>query len=91
MPKISHRFSSKLPKFAGIGCIAIGVYSLYESVISPMFWRFDLPDWLYFSLNRIPSLVVAFAVIGLGVFLLKRGKAGKDAQEFVEYQEGNHE
>lgn len=74
VPKMGEKFSNKTPKFLGLGCILLGLYSLYETVIAPLFWRFDLPDWIYFILNRIPSLVVACAVIGLGVIFTEPGK-----------------
>ena len=91
IPKASNQFSNKLPKLVGWGCIVLGIYSLYEAVIAPLLWRFDLPDWIYFIIGRIPSLVVACAVIGLGVYLLNRGKTSKETEDFVEYQEENHE
>ena len=91
VPKMGEKFSNKTPKFLGLGCILLGLYFLYETVIAPLFWRFDLPDWIYFILNCIPSLIVACAVIGLGVYLLNRGKTPKEAEDFVEYQEGHHE
>ena len=90
-PKVGDKISSKAPKFLGLGCILLGIYSLYETVLVPLFWRFNLPDWIYFILDRIPSLIVACAVIGLGVYLLNRGKTPKETEDFVEYQEGHHE
>ena len=62
-PKVGDKISSKAPKFLGLGCILLGIYSLYETVLVPLFWRFNLPDWIYFILDRIPSLIVALAYI----------------------------
>ena len=88
---MSGQISGKVPKFLGLGCIVLGIYSLYGSIIRPLFWRFDLPDWLYFILNRIPSFIVAVAIIGLGIYLLNRERMPKEAGDFIEYQEGHHE
>ena len=90
-PKMEGKAASKTPKFLGLGCILLGIYSLYETVIAPMFWHFNLPDWLFYFLERIPSLVVACAVIGFGVYLLNRGKTSKEMEDFVAYQEEHHE
>lgn len=91
IPQIESKFSNKAPKLLGLGCILLGVYSLYETVLAPLFWQFALPDWVYFVVDRIPSLVVAGAIIYLGVYLLNRGRITKEAEDFVEYQEGHHE
>lgn len=93
VPKIGigSKVSGKAPKFLGLGCILLGVYSLYESIIKPMYWKFDLPEWLFFILNRIPNFVVAVAIIGLGIYLLNRERASKETEDFAEYQEGHHE
>lgn len=84
------RISEKLPKYAGIGLIILGIYTGYESIIKPLYWNFQLPQWLYYILNRIPNVIVAFAIIALGMALLKKRKTA-DTRDFVEYQEGKHE
>lgn len=88
---LSDRARRQFPKYLGIGCILIGLYYFYDAVIRPLYWHFDLPEWVYYSLNKIPSIIVAVLITWLGITLLKRNSAGKEPQEFIEYQEGKHE
>lgn len=91
VPRRDGRISKNTPKYLGIGCILLGAYSLYQNAIRSIYWYFDVPNWLYYMTERLPGLFVAIAIIGLGVYLLKKTKKDKDVEEFIEYQEGRHE
>ncbi len=79
----------------GSGCIVLGIYLLYNSLIRPFLWRiFDHLPWLHDLLRAFPSLIVAIAVISLGVHLVfggRKNSAPPAEEDFVEYGGSKHE
>ena len=74
--------------FLGIGLILLGGYALYDRLVRWL-WRVDLlPDWLYGLFNQLPSMLVAFGIIALGVWLV-RGKRmpADEVEDFPQYKE----
>ena len=60
-------------KLLGWGLVALGVYSLYNSVLRPLL--IDLLDLMgiesgWYIVNQIPTVVVAALLIGAGLWLL---------------------
>ena len=74
----------KRHKLFGWGLVAVGVYSIYRSFVSPFLWElFDRlgMNSLMHALNRMPTLVVAALVIALGVYLLRGSAAEKRPED----------
>ena len=82
------------PKVLGWCLILVGAYSLYEIFISPFIW--DLYHifglyWLALLLDRLPSLVLALALIGVGLWLIRGKQASRHTEEFPYYQGGGED
>lgn len=82
------RLAQKRHLLAGGLCIAIGLYMLYDSILMRYWGDFlwDRFPFIYQMLRSLPTLLVAFAIIFLGLHLL-RGKAPASADDdFTEYR-----
>ena len=80
-------------KLLGWGLVALGVYSLYNSVLRPLL--IDLLDWMGIDnawriLNNIPTVVVAALLIGAGLWLLGLHPAQKP-EELPPYPHNDEE
>ena len=74
----------------GGGCIILGFYLLYTSLLRPFLWKLsDYLPWLYDLLRAVPSLIVAVAIIALGIHLAFGGRENpappQAGDDFVEY------
>ena len=74
----------------GGGCILLGFYLLYTSLLRPFLWKLsDYLPWLYDLLRAVPSLIVAVAIIALGIHLAFGGRENpappQAGDDFVEY------
>lgn len=59
--------------------VALGVYALYSTVVSNLFWW--LPDWLYRLMHYdMPRVAVTMLIIALGVWFI-RGPRKKETEE----------
>ena len=67
----------KGPVYIAIALIFLGSYLVYRAVISPILWYITLPDWAYQIIRNIPNLVVAIAIIAMGVLMLRKEKTNK--------------
>ena len=83
----------KQHKLIGWGCIILGVWVLYDSVLSPVLWQ--LFDWLgcnglwYTITNNLPSAVVAVLLVFAGTRLLGLGgprRPHNDTDDLPPYQ-----
>ena len=75
----------------GIGFIFLGLYLLFENFIVPLIYRFCeyVNSYVIYDIvSNIPSLVVAFLIILLGIQLLKGGKVKEEVkdEDFIEYE-----
>lgn len=80
-------------KLLGWGLVALGVYSLYNSVLRPLL--IDLLDWMGIDnawriLNNIPTVAVAALLIGAGLWLLGLHPAQKP-EELPPYPHNDEE
>lgn len=81
----------------GGGLIFIGGWAIFSSFVSPLIYYFvetmGYESWYLRSiLNRIPSVVVAVAVIFFGIYLVKGKKRHvQPEEEFVEYRGDSNE
>lgn len=80
----------------GSGLIALGVYLLYNSVFRRLMWQIsDAFPWLGTIIDAVPSMIVAVAVIALGIRLaFGKGReipAPPAEKDFVEYGGTHHE
>lgn len=77
----------------GVICVIIGSYTLIERVLFRVInSAFDLPYWINSLFYSIPTIVVAFFIIGFGLYLVKGDKKEtKREDEFIEYKGDNHE
>ena len=81
----------------GGGLIFIGGWAIFSSFVSPLIYYFvetmGYESWYLRSiLNRIPSVVVAVAVIFFGIYLVKGKKRPvQPEEEFVEYRGDSNE
>ena len=74
--------------FLGFALIIAGGFLLYDRLVR-WFWRYDIiPEWLYHFLDQIPSMLVAFGIIALGVWLVRGKRMPADEVEgFPQYKE----
>lgn len=88
-----HNVLAKRHVWIGAICIFFGLYMLFDSVVRPYLYQISerLP-WLYNLIYRLPTLVVAVAIVALGVYLVRGGKKTETRPE-EDYQEftGNSE
>lgn len=81
----------------GGGLIFIGGWAIFSSFVSPLIYYFvetmGYESWYLRSiLNRIPSVVVAVAVIFFGIYLVKGKKRHvQPEEEFAEYRGDSNE
>lgn len=77
--------------------IFIGSWAIFTNFVSPLIYYFVEAmgyesGHLYIIFNRIPSVVVAVAVIFFGIYLVKGKKHPvQPEEEFVEYRGDSHE
>ena len=75
----------------GVVLIFIGLWALFSNFLLPLITNtlemLGYDSWYIYSMfHRIPTLVVAVAVIGCGIHLVKGGKKqARIDEEFVEY------
>lgn len=89
-----HDWSGLLKKkntIFGIGFVLLGLYLLFENFIMPIINRFCDYIGSYVLcdiISNIPSMVVAFLIILLGIQLLKGGKMKEQIkdEDFIEYE-----
>ena len=72
----------------GIGLICAGLLGIYNRLLH-WFWRNDiLPLWLADFLDYLPSLLLSFAVIALGVWLVRGKRMPADrVEDYPQYGE----
>lgn len=85
---------AKRHHLVGWALVVLGVFSLYNNFISP--WLWDLASFFgYESLaanlirsivNGIPNLVVAVALVIVGLWLVKGGQKAVPAEDFTEFK-----
>ncbi len=70
----------------GAICIFFGLYMLFDGLVRPYLYQIsDRLPWIYHLINRLPTLVVALAIVALGVYLVRGGKKKEQPEE--DYQE----
>lgn len=76
-------------------CVGLGLLMMFQNFVRPLLWQLEeyIP-WVGQLLRSVPTLVVAFAIILLGIFLVGGGRKKlpqpKD-DDYVEYGGTNHE
>ncbi|MEF9866013.1 MAG: hypothetical protein RR814_06180 [Oscillospiraceae bacterium] len=85
-------FVEKRHKIIGVGVIVLGLYMLYSQLVSPIIYnvisQFEL-YWLGDILRNIPTMIIAAALVWLGVVLV-RGKGSVMANDIdVEFKGAN--
>lgn len=70
----------------GCGLIFMGAFMLYDRVRSWLYWSDLLPAWMDDLFRRLPSLVISFGIIALGIWLV-RGKRlpADEVEDFPQY------
>ncbi len=85
--------------WAGVGLILLGAYLLLDQLVRPALeWFFEYvlsvdPWYINYYFSRIPSFLVAVAIIGLGLHLIRGDKkrAIPSEPDYVEYKGEHHE
>lgn len=76
----------------GTGCILLGLYLTLANVISPYLYEFPLPEWVYGTIRRLPTLVLAIVIIVLGIRLIRKKEIKtEDPADFTEYKGEDHD
>ncbi len=78
----------------GILCIFFGAWILFENVLRPyLYYLEDVAPWLYNLINGLPTILVATAIILLGIYLAMGGKKKYTIHEsdYVEYGGNPHD
>ncbi len=77
---------------AGGLCIAVGVYILYDGFLLRHFSRYlwETFPFLMDLLQALPTLLVAFAIIFLGIHLIRGKNPLPYDDDFTEYKGGSH-
>ena len=78
-------------KVAGWACIALGAIALYSMCMDTIYaivWYFSptIAGWV----DNLPSLLIALAIILLGLYLLRGGKRAHKKQEIEQHYEENN-
>ena len=86
----TRRLLEKRHDLVGWGLIVLGCFAAYSSILEPLvnqLCNFLGFYWLAAAFDRIPSVVLIAALIGLGVWLVRgpREKSGKAPEEEVHY------
>lgn len=78
------RLLDRRHKLIGWVLVVLGVYALYANFVRPTLWNlvyvYEL-EWLQWLLDSLSTLVVALALVGLGVYLLRGGAARRPAED----------
>lgn len=75
-------------------CIFLGAWILFRNVLGSSLRRLaDVMPWLYALIDSLPTILVATAIILLGIYLVVGGKKKDVAQEqdYVEYGGDDHD
>lgn len=73
----------------GIGLIVLGIYMLFNMFVMPLLNQIAYQyDWVWTIIHRVPNILVAIAIIGLGFYLMRGKKAQAD---FVPFEEQTQE
>lgn len=73
----------------GYICIFFGLYTIFDNVVVPFFYRLDyVSPWIREVIYNIPSIVVAIVIVWFGLTLIqgKEEKQKKKEEDFVEYE-----
>lgn len=75
----------------GIGFVLLGIYLLFENFVAPLIYRvcdYIGSYFIYETIRNIPSLVVSFLIILLGLQLLRGSKKKEEIRDkdFIEYE-----
>ena len=75
----------------GWGCIFLGTALLYDRIIRWLWWNDAVPGWVKTLLDTVPSLVLAFGVIALGVWLIRGKRMPADTvEDYPQYHQDAH-
>lgn len=73
--KLNGVFSQRHKLLGGIFIIG-GIYLLYENLLSSYIYHiFGENEWIYDLINNIPTVIIAFIIIAIGINLIRGGKA----------------
>ena len=81
----------------GIICIFFGAWILFQNIVGPYLYQLsEIMPWLYHLINSLPTILVATAIILLGIYLVTGGKKKytvheQDDQDYVEYGGDDHD
>lgn len=75
----------------GVTLMVAGSWMLLEQLVLPLLRRLNL-GWLLNLLYRLPTILIAFVIIALGIYLVKGKKINAPIEdEFVAYKGEDHE
>lgn len=80
--------------FVGVLFILGGAYLLFENLVRPLLWQFFENSVFRGIFRSIPTIVVAVAIICLGVYLVKgdaRKRLDSKEDDYVEYNGGSND
>ena len=70
---------------------------LFQNIVGPYLYQLsEIMPWLYHLINSLPTILVATAIILLGIYLVTGGKKKytvheQDDQDYVEYGGDDHD
>ena len=71
----------------GCGCVFLGAALLYDRLMQWLWWNEAVPAWLTALLDSVPSLLLAFGVIALGLWLIRGKKLPADkVEDYPQYR-----
>ncbi|MBC8584149.1 hypothetical protein [Youxingia wuxianensis] len=83
------QFLTKRHLVLGIIFIFIGFYMIIERVLGAFLFQYD---WVWEIFHRLPTLIISFAIIFFGIYLIRGKKQPvKTEEDFVEFKGEEHE
>jgi len=86
-----HTISTAVQKYHlwfGIGFIFLGAAMLYTKLTRSLYFGELIPDWVYNILRALPSMAVSFAIIALGIWLVRGKRMPADkVEDYPQYKE----
>lgn len=78
----------KYHTFLGLGLILLGAMLLYTRLTRFLYFGDLIPEWAYSFMRALPSMLVSFGIIALGVWLVRGKRMPADrVEDYPQYKE----
>lgn len=72
----------------GAGLVLLGIVMIWKRLVRSFWFADIIPDWAYGLLRTLPSLVLSFGIIALGLWLIRGKRLPADTvEDYPQYKE----